>query len=130
MSGNAVVVWSSVLGGSAYVIVSGAAGAVNTAYTNSTVVSDLGNPAATDQPTGASIAGVWWSTGTAGSTIIIKRGANVVLTLSGSGHFARDSGWPGISLFSSANLVVTPADANATCTILLSKEYVGGSPGQ
>jgi hypothetical protein len=127
MASNTKVLWSSGQGGSAFLSTSGANGYVNV-IGNSTVNSDFGNPANNDFITGATIAGVWWCTT---GTISILRGANVVLTLTGAGHFARDSGWPGINLYSgAANIVFNVPDANSSVMCIISKEYVGGSPGE
>lgn len=131
MASNTKILWSSVQAGSAMLLTVGANGYVNVVG-NSTVNSDFGNPANNDFITGATISGVWWSTGTSGSTITIVRGANVVLTLSGSGNFTRgDSGWPGIALYpAAANIVFNLPDANSHVMCLISKEYSGGSPGE
>lgn len=69
---------------------------------------------------GASVSGLWWSTD---GTITIKRGANTLMTLNGSGVFSDAQGFRALEIDAAATLVITTTSANATVIVELKKIY-------
>jgi hypothetical protein len=121
------LVFGQNVGGRAVVRFTGAAGATANLViaANSTVNSAIAT--SNDQITGAAITKVLWSTPNTANGIVVQRGTNLLLTLTGNGNW--DLKGMGVSLaeFNTANVIVTLPDNFSTLILEFTKMYPTGS---